>query len=130
MSACGPGRSNTGPLMMPGENCLTCHALSGEAREKVYTAAGTVFEAPTSATDAGVSGVTVIITGADQQVQRLTTNAVGNFYTSKAIKAPFTVAVERNGKRTSMGSTPTGACASCHTDPPLNNAPGRIYAAP
>jgi len=128
--ACGQPEGREGALMNPGDNCLTCH--DGRNREApAYTVAGTVFDTPTSPATSGVSGATVIITDANQVETRLTTNAAGNFYTGKAIAAPFSVAVERGGKRAAMASVPsTGGCATCHANPPANSAPGRIYAAP
>lgn len=128
--ACGQPEGSQGPLMNPGENCLGCH--DGTNREApAYTVAGTIFDSATAGATAGVSGATVIITDANQVETRLTTNAAGNFYTGKAIAAPYSVAVERNGKRAAMASKPsTGGCSSCHASPPANGAPGRIYAAP
>ena len=115
--------------MRPGEDCLSnCH--DGTAAQK-FTAAGTIFGGTTAAGDAGVEGVTVIITGADSVETRLTTNAAGNFYTTAAVAKPFSLAVERGTRREQMQSTSSsGACASCHTVPPANNAPGRIYVSP
>lgn len=119
-----------GALMRPGENCLGCH--NGTQREAPrFTAAGTVFTSATASASAGLGGATVIITDANQAVTRLTTNAAGNFYTSKAIAAPYTVAIEHAGTRLSMGAAPSsGGCASCHSSRPANGAPGRLYAAP
>jgi hypothetical protein len=55
----------------------------------------------------------------------LTTNAVGNFYSSAALTWPLQgVYVERNGIRQNMpGAASSGACASCHTP----TASGRVY---
>lgn len=128
--ACGQPEGNQGPLMSPGENCLGCHD-GRDPEAPAFTAAGTVFDSATATAAAGVAGATVIITDANKVETLLTTNAAGNFYTTKALAAPYTVAVERNGKRAAMASAPsTGGCATCHASPPANGAPGRVYAAP
>lgn len=128
LAACGPAGEEEGPLMRPGENCLSCH--DGSQREAPrFTAAGTVYETTSAAPSAGVAGVAVLLTDANGAVTTLTTNAAGNFYTTKALAMPVRVALERSGRRTTMGaSAATGACASCHTVPPVSGAPGRIYA--
>lgn len=123
LAACG----GEGPLMRPGENCLACHDGSDREAPK-FTAAGTVFANSTAAATEGLGDVTVIITDANGTETRLTTNAAGNFYTSKTLTAPFTAAVERNGKLSVMNSAQSGSCASCHANPPVGGAPGRIYA--
>jgi hypothetical protein len=129
-AACGAASDEEGPLMRPGENCLSCHDGTQHEAER-YTVAGTVFGSATAATAAGVSGVTVIITDANHAEARLTTNAAGNFYTSQVFAAPYTVAVERSGTRFTMAAAPSsGGCASCHSTPPTGGAPGRVYATP
>jgi len=124
------GEGGEGDFMRPGEDCLACH--DGTRREAPrFTVAGTVFDSSTAASSAGLGGVTVIITDANSAQTRLTTNAAGNFYTSKTIAPPYAVAVEHAGTRFAMAAPPsTGGCASCHSSPPANGAPGRIYAAP
>lgn len=113
--------------MRPGENCLVCHDGSDREAPK-FTVAGTAFASSNAAATAGLGDVTVIITDTNGTETRLTTNAAGNFYTSKAITAPFTAAVERNGQRIEMQSAQSGDCASCHANPPAGGAPGRVYA--
>jgi hypothetical protein len=125
LAACGGGEG--GANMRPGENCLSCHDGSNREAPR-FTVAGTVFSSNTAAASAGLSGVTVIITDANGAETPLTTTAVGNFYTTKTIAAPYKAAVVRNGTRTSMSATPNGGCSSCHATPPVGGAPGRLYA--
>jgi hypothetical protein len=88
--------SVTGPLMRPGEDCLSCHGFS---------AAGTVFSG-----GAGASGVTVTVGGV-----ALASNAAGNFFTQSPITFPAKVSVARNGVTIDMPTpAPSGACNGCH----------------
>jgi hypothetical protein len=116
-----------GPTMAPGEDCVACHAR-GEGPD--FTVAGTVM---TDYADmdgcTGVDGVTVRITGADDAVTELETNASGNFYTLAAIATPYTIELEKDGATRAMGAAQTdGDCMSCHTSDGANAAPGRILA--
>lgn len=79
--------------------------------------------------DEGVSGVMVELSGADGDVlERLVTNEVGNFYTATPLPAGFRVALEYQGARIEMPCPPpAGLCNACHADPPIGQAPGRIY---
>lgn len=130
LSACGPGGEGaSGPLMNPGENCISCHAANGSAAEKTFTVAGSVFAGPKDQADGGLSGVTITITDASGTDTVLTSNAAGNFYSKAKLSLPLKKAtVTRNGKTTAMSGVPSPACASCHTDPPTGGAPGRVYA--
>lgn len=119
------------PLMHPGMDCISCHS-QGEGPSLI--AAGTIFPAEHEADDCfGVSGVTVQITGADQKVTTMVSNASGNFYLngrSGSIAMPFTAKViGANGAERAMITPQTSAnCASCHTAAGANAAPGRILA--
>lgn len=128
LSACGGPSEQGSPTMNPGENCFSCHTASGQAREETFSAAGTVFAKLSSKTTEGVSGATVTITDANGLAHTFTTNAAGNFYAKVNLPGPLKkAAIDYNGKHLEMSTTPTGACNSCHTDPPLNGAPGRLY---
>ena len=117
---------SNGPEMRPGENCMTCHSSGGSAR--TWTVAGTVFSKPDDSTSAGVPGVDVVITGSDSQTLTLTTNAAGNFYTSRSVAFPISAELHRGTKVVKMALTVgTGACSSCHDQPPTSGAPGRDY---
>ena len=119
LAAC-DGGSGT---MRPGQDCLSCHKPGGE---KTWTLAGTVFPTATSATNQGLSDATLQITDANSATVTLTSNSVGNFYTSNALTFPVAVAITHAGNTVNMNAAPSGACNSCHTEPPLNGAPGRI----
>jgi hypothetical protein len=117
LSACGghEGDDEGNALMKPGSDCLTgCHSPGGSAREKAFSAAGTVYPAADSAANAGLAGVKVVITDANDQVLTLYTNAAGNFYTAAAAAPLKGVYVERGGLRIDMGGAPGGACGACH----------------
>lgn len=117
--------SESGPEMAPGENCMTCHT----GHERAFTIAGTMFSKLDDPTTAGVEGVQIKITDGANKIINLTSNAVGNFYYSQPVTYPLAVEVTRNGKTTRMmQAVPTGACSSCHNQPPTSNAPGRNYA--
>ena len=110
LTACGGGEDGEGgshALMAPGENCMRsgCHGN--------FTVAGTVFPSAASAASAGLANVSVVITDANNAQTTLTSNAAGNFYTSQSMALPLqSVYVLRNGTRTDMSGTPTGACAA------------------
>lgn len=119
-AGCGEGEGGEGPTMKPGEDCTSCHH---------FTVAGTVFSKPNDPTSGGVSGVTVTVTDSNGVAVKLTTNSAGNFYSSAALTPPLSAQLDYAGRHVQMGRTvPTGACSSCHTDPPQNAAPGRTYA--
>jgi hypothetical protein len=101
--ACG----GTASTMRPGENCLGCHTFTG---------AGTVYALGAAGACDGLTGVTVEIAGANATVSK-TTNSAGNFYTSTAFGAPFTVTLT-NGADTAThthAAGTAGACNSCHS---------------
>ena len=123
------GCNGNGPEMLPGDNCLRCHASGSGAPP--FSFAGTVFSAADSPTSNGLSGVTVTLTDADAKVVTLTSNHVGNFYTNEAINFPATVSVQLGSTVVKMLSpVMSGDCSSCHTVPGQQNAPGRLFAAP
>lgn len=129
--ACGPDElcDGEGGEMLPGSDCLACHSAGnlpddkaaapkassdGEDEEELFTAAGTVF-ADLDGT-APLSGAIVRITDADGAVVELTTNDVGNFYTSTPLTAPLSAEIEVDGEIVEMDTTPDeGACNSCHS---------------
>ena len=119
----------TGPLMRPGQNCLSCHREDDERGAPVWTAAGTVYASRDAPIAEGLPCVTVTLTGADGAEVVLTTNAAGNFYTPAPLLTPFTVELEYEGRTISMPTAPpAGSCNACHAQPPIADAPGRIYA--
>lgn len=130
LTACGLSENEEeegSPLMRPGENCLSCHKAGGSG-EIIFSAAGTVFSSKTAAASAGLKGAVVELTDANGKTVNFTTNAAGNFYFTDTIASPYGIKVTYNGKSVSMtAKASTGACNSCHTSPPQNDAPGRIY---
>jgi hypothetical protein len=134
LAACGNDAADrrseyTGPLMRPGQDCSSCHSENSGRGAPVWSAAGTVFSTAESPTDAGVSGARVILSEPDgSELETLTTNQVGNFYTARALPKGFRVAIEYEGERLEMPcSPPGGLCNACHTLPPIGFAPGRIF---
>lgn len=117
-------------FMRPGENCLSCHGSGGKAaKDAQFTLAGTIFSSATAGTDQGLDGVKIDITDSAGKSVSLTSNRVGNFFTSQAVTFPLkSVKVSKNGKEASMGSqVSSGGCASCHSQPSSGGAPGRLY---
>jgi hypothetical protein len=117
------------PTMHPGESCLGCHRRGGEAYLIPFSAAGTVFPAPDSPVTAGLRDLEVRLVDATGTRVVLHTNAAGNFYTQQALTFPVQAEVV-DGSRSAHQMQPVtaGACATCHTLPPQNGAPGRIHA--
>ena len=125
LSGTGCGIPTDSPVMRPGDNCLRCH--SGE-RAQAWTVAGTLFASPTATTDMGVEGASVFVTDANGKTLTLHTNGAGNFYTAEDLVFPLRIQAQRGSTQVGMlMRAPDGACNSCHTDPPANGAPGRIY---
>lgn len=121
-----------GPNMLPGNACLNCHRTGGQASEAdaLWSVAGTVYSSNTSGCGSGAVGsATVEILNADGSVQfKTTTNEVGNFFATTALKTPFRARVTKGSMMREM-MTPqiTGNCASCHAIPAAGGAPGRIF---
>ncbi len=88
----------TGPNMAPGADCLKCHD-GGMA--PAFTLAGTWPP----------QGGTVSVADATGKTVTLTTNQVGNFYTSDPLSFPLTVSV--NGQ-TMPEPVTYGGCNACH----------------
>jgi hypothetical protein len=132
VAACGteaePGEY-TGPLMRPGQDCLSCHSADSGRGAPTWSAGGTVYAKADAKADEGVEGVDVILSDADGKlIEKLVTNSVGNFYTPTPLPRGFKVALEYQGQRIEMPCPPpAGLCNLCHSDPPTGAAPGRIY---
>lgn len=116
-----------GPLMRPGEQCLSCHRQGGQASRRPWTAAGTVFRTATS--NEGVEGATIVIEDAAGKRVSLVTNAVGNFYTADVLAKPLRMKIRYDGREKEMPIPldADGACNACHSHPdPIGEALGRI----
>lgn len=113
VAAC--GEPENGPLMKPGEDCMSCHAAGEEAASHSWSVAGTVFDA----SGAGLKGAKIEITDGDSRVHVLTSNAAGNFYSAESMKAPFQSAALRfDGRNVFSPHEPgklVGSCNACHT---------------
>jgi hypothetical protein len=121
----------TGPSMMPGEDCSRCHWPGSDyPTAPHFTAAGTVFPAPDAPATSGVSGVMVELRDpGGSLLETLHTNSVGNFYTTAPLPDGFRVALAHGGQRVEMPCPPpAGNCGACHSLPPIGQTQGRIYA--
>ena len=99
-------------LMLPGTDCLGCHAPGGSATQ-TFTLAGTVFATrtcPEPATDAVVRVVDAAGVTLDLPV-----NAAGNFFTDRALAPPWRVSLVAGEVVTPMAApTADGRCNGCH----------------
>jgi hypothetical protein len=117
--------SGNGTDMRPGNDCASCHS---------FTIAGTVYPTvhePNNCNGTAANGIKVVITGADGSTMTLTPSATsGNFYTSSAIKTPFSAKVTNTagGSHAMVATQTKGNCNSCHSQAGANGAPGRITA--
>jgi hypothetical protein len=118
-----------GSRMRPGDACVSCHAQSGGEAPRL-TIGGTVYPTahePTNCNGVNVSGASVVITDAQNNVLTLSVNSAGNFYTTAQVAFPFHAKVVYNGAERAMSTAQTtGDCNSCHTESGANSAPGRI----
>jgi hypothetical protein len=117
--------------MHPGTDCNACHRSSREG--PVFQVAGTVYPDMSSADDcAGVAGVNVKVTDANNNVFNLVTNEAGNFFmTSRqgTLALPYSIVLSKDGRNSAMSSTQSSAaCASCHTTGGASGASGRVMA--
>lgn len=130
-SSCDAIDTTPGPMMRPGENCLSCHQDGfGDEEAPEFSAAGTVFASVDSEHCDGVQGVKVFLTAIDGSEVELVTNEVGNFWTTEPLmeEGPGP-RLEFEGRSVSMGrDLPTiPACNACHSDDPVGGASGKIY---
>ncbi len=106
-----------------GKNCLTsgCHAAGGEKR---FYLGGTIY------TDAdGVAarvGAQVKVVDANGVTVTLTSDPLGNIYSSKGMTSPFTITVSYQGRMVKMLDTASGGGCNadgCH----VAGSAGRVY---
>jgi hypothetical protein len=123
-----------GPFHRAGQPCLVCHQDKGEASDKPFTVAGTVFAQP--ARQVGVEGAEVRLTDADGTKYIAKTNCAGNFFVTPSEwdpRFPVLVEVAKNNSRRSMRSAigRDGSCGGCHTNELTPKAPfstvGHVY---
>jgi hypothetical protein len=115
--------------MQPGVACINCHSSGGEGPR--FAIAGTVYPTahePDQCNGAsGVTGVAIVITGADGKTVTLTPNPAGNFSSTATVATPYQAKVTYMGRERLMVAAQTsGDCNSCHTQSGANAAPGRI----
>ena len=131
-STCSSGYQWNGGLsesqqMQPGGNCMGCHAQMGGPSFRV---AGTVMRDVADVDRcAGVSGITVELTGSDSAKVTMLTNAAGNFLSGMRVATPYTARiVDGDGNERVMQTPQTSLnCMECHTATGANGAPGRIF---
>ena len=98
-----------------------------EQRGEPLTIGGTVYPTahePTDCDGVSVTGATVVVTDANNKVQTLTVNSVGNFQSSASVAAPYKASVVYKGTTLSMITAQTSGDQPCHTVDGAN-APGR-----
>jgi hypothetical protein len=118
-----------GARMLPGRRCLGCHLPGGQAGERLWTAAGTVYDRPDSPCNTGgLEGVSVdLLDGQDRVLITLTTNRSGNFFTAEPLGFQrIRARLRKDGRVREMQTHQTTAdCAGCHF--PGGPAPGRLF---
>ncbi len=118
-----------GPLHRPGQPCLTCHGGDGPGSPNMIVG-GTTFALKGAREP--LAGAIVQLTDATGHIERVSTNAAGNFWlTTKAWAPvfPMRVKVTYRGTTTEMKtySGRSGDCNGCHRDPVSNESPGHVY---
>lgn len=132
-SACGVDRecsTEPGPEMRPGWNCLACHREGGSAEKVPWSAGGTVYEGLDSdPCSDGAFAEVVFFDPNGREIERVRTNAAGNFHTATPLPRGFRVGVEREGQLAMMPfPPPAGSCNACHAIKPIGGAKGLIRA--
>src|SRR5512138_3376080 len=88
-----PGKDN-GPgagIHHPGEDCGICHKPGGKASNLVWTMSGTLYDSRAARTP--LAGGEIILQDYNGNVISMTTNELGNFWTTARIGSnPYTVA--------------------------------------
>jgi hypothetical protein len=122
--------------MLPGWDCLKCHRAGGEADDRGWSFGGTIFQNDDTAmtcNPGGPGGVKVeILDEADQVVLTLTTNNVGNFFSSEDVYPPrFRARITKGSLAETMPDLQTNrSCNGCHNptavDPATGDPMGRI----
>lgn len=122
---CGPSTcGGEGGSMLPGSDCLSCHRSGGAEEAPTWYAGGTAFVDDLGSD--GASGATIKVTDSTGYTATMTTNSVGNFYTSHRLVPPLTATITTSAGTQAMGSTVnTGACDSCHSCG--GEAGGKLY---
>lgn len=106
-----------------GKDCLTsgCHASGGWKR---FYLGGTIYTDAEGST--GRNGAQVKAVDANGATVNLTSDQLGNIYSSQSMAAPFTISVSYRGRMVTMPGTASGG--SCHADGcHIVGSAGRVY---
>jgi hypothetical protein len=132
LAACALDPNDPKALRNLGDECVGCHRPGKKAAEWPFTAGGTTYGTPTDGASPGLGGVLVTLTDAGGKVVTLRSNRAGNFWTAEKLTFPVAVVVRREGserrREVARGPCSAGTCNGCHTVPPQNGAPGRLWA--
>jgi hypothetical protein len=127
------GGDDGNELMHPGRDCIGCHDDRGGP---LLAFGGTVYgEAGEDDECAGLDGVIVTITDANQDDYVVTTNEAGNFYLRRSeapnLTFPIFASIDKDGTVNRM-FTPIeeGSCNTCHGKSGSGGASGRIISIP
>ncbi len=123
------------PVMNPGEDCMLCHTPGGNAHDRPWTVAGTIFRSPIDLPDAGVEGAEILLTDVNGKQLTLHSNGTGNFYTIESLGPLIDVEVQNGTHREIMNLavfdggalSVVGSCNHCHQQNGINGAPGRVF---
>lgn len=101
-----PGPGIDLELMAPGRDCVGCHRAGGIASSSIFTVAGT-WKGP---------GHVIKVVDSDSVEVVLTTNAIGNFYTSEPLRFPLTQAWvdDEDMPAEKLRGVMHGSCNVCH----------------
>ena len=109
-----PGKSHNA-----GQNCLSCHKKGGSGSSyAVFTLAGTAYQANGKAQSN--AKIKIFDHNSNNITLCLTTNKLGNFYTTQAIAGLATLGKDvmaegpTGGLHTMTSTLTSGACNSCH----------------
>jgi hypothetical protein len=92
---------------------MNCHKSGGSASGFRWTVAGTLYTTASGGT--AVSGATIRVTDANNQVIDLVTASNGNFYTLTSVVLPLhPVASKCPNTATMSSAASSGSCNSCH----------------
>ncbi len=126
----GSGGSGGGPTTLshnPGTDCINCHRSGGSAASNgIFTVAGTVYRS--NGTAQASATVQLYPQGSSTAQATLTTDALGNFYTTQPVAslvpapgqqfaqgANAVVRITGGASRSMPGTITNGSCNGCHS---------------
>jgi hypothetical protein len=132
LSSCALDPNDPKALRNLGEECVVCHMPGKKAAQWLFTAGGTTYRTAGDGASPGLGGVVITLTDAGGKVLTLRSNTAGNFWTNEKLAFPVAVVMQREGsdRRSTVAAGPcsAGGCNGCHSVPPKNGAPGRLFA--